>query len=174
MDNLVIGRPGNDEAAPYYYKYIEQVKGEDGLENLQHQYFTTLNFLKAIPQNRWDHRYEAGKWSIKEVIGHMLDAERIFTYRALRIARGDATPMQGFDQDSYVPMSGYSDRTPLSIIEEYKTVRQATYSLFENLDNDAILRSGEASGYQVTCRAMAWIILGHEAHHISIIKDRYL
>lgn len=178
MDNIsgpsVIARPGSNESAAYYFRYIDQVSGEDALEALQSQYFTTLNFLKSIPDDKWSYRYQADKWSIKEVIGHLMDAERVFAYRALRVGRQDKTPLPGFDQDLYVPSSGHHERTALSLIEEYKTVREATYSLFENLSEEALLEIGEASGSPISCRALAWIVLGHEVHHIKVLTERYL
>ena len=174
MDNIggpvTIARPDSDESAAYYFRYIDQVSGLDALEGLQSQYFTTLNFLKSIPEDGWNYRYEDGKWSIKEVVGHLMDAERVFAYRALRVGRKDKTPLPGFDQDPYVPNSGHHDRTALSLIEEYKTVREATYSLFENLSEEALLEIGEASGSPISCRALAWIILGHEVHHIKVLS----
>ena len=178
MDNnagpVTIARPESHESAAYYFRYIDQVSGTDALDRLQSQYFTTLNFLKAIPEDKWSYRYQEDKWSIKEVLGHLMDAERVFAYRALRVGRKDKTPLPGFDQDLYVPSSGHHDRTPLSLIEEYKTVREATYSLFENLPAATLLEIGEASDNPISCRALAWIILGHEIHHIKVLSERYL
>ena len=174
-DNTLIKilRPAANESAPYYHGYIDQVKYDDAMEGLEVQYFTAIEFFKSIPEEKWDYRYQDGKWTIKEVILHVIDAERIFAYRALRIARNDATPLPGFDQDIYVPESNAENRSANSIIEEYKTVREATHSLFINMSNEAISRIGTASDNPISPRALAWILLGHEQHHISVIKERY-
>lgn len=171
---LSIPRPEHEEATSYFFRYIDQVEGNDALSALQQQYFTALNFYKDLPSEKWDYRYEEGKWSIKQLLLHVLDAERIFAYRALRIARGDKTPMAGFNENNYADISGADQRSALSLIEEYKTVRLATYSLFENLPKDQLNNLGMANDASVSCRALAWMIAGHEKHHLTIIRERYL
>ncbi|MDX1684735.1 MAG: DinB family protein [Saprospiraceae bacterium] len=170
----VIPRPKTEEAAAYYFKYIEEVEGNDGMQALQNQYFSALNFFKSIPEKKWSYRYQQDKWSIKQVLLHLIDAERVFAYRALRIGRGDDNPIQGFDHEEYIKTCGADDRSPISLIEEYKTVRLSTYSLFENIPSSALTNFGIANDHSVSCRALAWIIAGHENHHIRILKERYL
>lgn len=178
MDNFPspqqIPHPKTDEASAYFFTYVKQVEGDDAMQAFQQQYFSSLNFYKDIPQEKWDYRYAEGKWTIKEILQHVIDSERVFAYRALRIARGDDKPLAGFDQDPYVTTSGASERSALSLIDEYKTVRLATYSLFENIPSEHLGNLGIADGASVSCRALAWIIIGHEIHHIKVIRDLYL
>jgi len=172
--SIQIDKPLRNESGDYYHGYIDKVNAEDALEGLQSQYFTSLDFLSAIPEEKWSYAYAEGKWTIKELLVHIIDAERVFAYRALRVSRNDLTPIPGFDQDIYVPASRANDRTINSIIEEYKTVRQATYSLFDNMRPSDLTNRGTASGQVITPRAIAWIIIGHEKHHLDVIMDRYL
>ena len=177
MDNIkipTISRPNENEIPTYFWKYITQVGSNDALEGLNQMYFETLQFLKAMPHEKWDFSYGEGKWSIKEVLTHICDCERIFAYRALGIARGDKTVFPSFDQDLYNPNARANDRSPWSLIEEYKTVRNATYSLFENLPEESLNVVGKMEAGPTTARAIAWVILGHEIHHVKIIKERYL
>jgi hypothetical protein len=129
--------------------------------------------LAAIPEARSHYRYAPGKWSIKEVIGHLSDVERIMAYRALRIARGDATPLPGFDEDAYVPYARSDDRTVGELIEEWVAARQASIALLRNLPADAWTRRGTASNKPVSVRALAFIIAGHEQHHLETLRVRY-
>lgn len=119
-------------------------------------------------------RYAAGKWSVREAVGHMADAERVFTYRALRFARADATPLPGFDENAYVAAAGFDRRTLADLAEEFADVRRATVSFFCALDPEALAMPGTANGARVTVGALAWIIAGHERHHARILRERYL
>lgn len=167
-------RPSEKEFASFYAGYVQLAEGTDMLKNLQETERTTVTLLENLSETQWLHRYAPGKWSIKELIVHVIDAERIFACRALRIARADTTPLPGFDQNVYVPVSNADNRTARSIIEEYQTVRAATLSLFQNFTDEMWDRVGTASDNPVSVRALAYIIAGHETHHINIIKERYL
>jgi hypothetical protein len=169
-----IARPAATEHAPYYGKYIEQVPDGDVLALLARQHEETQSLLRGIPKARWGHRYEPGKWSISEVVGHLADAERVFGYRALRFARADATPLPGFDENAWAPQSGYHARPLTDIADEFRAVRNATVAFVKGLDDQAIARRGSANGQEITVRALIWIIAGHERHHVRILRERYL
>jgi hypothetical protein len=170
-------RPQPGEYAPHYDRYISLVPGNDVLvvlAALEDQRRQMLLLLSGRTEADGDLRYAPEKWSLKEVLGHISDTERILSYRALRISRGDATPIEGFEQDDYVRNSP-SGRRPLSnLIEDYVAVRHATLSLFRNLDEAAWTRRGVASKNEVTVRALLYIIAGHELHHRRIIQEKYL
>jgi uncharacterized damage-inducible protein DinB len=171
---LFMERPEAGEFNPYYEKYIARVNDGDLIETLAHQADETLSILRAIPDNAADQAYAEGKWTIKEVIGHVCDAERIFAYRLLRIARGDQTPLPGFDENQYAPAGQFGQRTLASLVEEFAAVRAATIALVAGLPSDAWLRTGQASDSTVSTRALAYIIAGHELHHREILLTRYL
>lgn len=174
MTAALIARPGTDEYAPYYGTYIGKVPDGDLRAMLASQLAETLALIRSIPESRGGHRYAPDKWSIKGVLGHLADSERIFSYRALRIGRGDTTPLPGFEQDDYVPMGNFDARTLRDLADELAAVRQATLHLFAHLDQAAVERRGTASGKPVSVRALAYIIAGHELHHVGILKTRYL
>jgi hypothetical protein len=169
-----IARPESGEYAPYYAGYIAHVPDGDLLEILRRQFDDTLSLLRDIPEDRASHRYAPGKWSIKEVVGHMADVERIMTYRALRVARGDKTPLPGFDENAYVPAANFGARSLASLVRELEAVRGATLAFLETLDAEAAARRGTANNLDISTRALAYIIAGHERHHVGILKDRYL
>jgi hypothetical protein len=168
------GPPATDEYGAPYAGYIARVPaGHDLLDLLARQAEENGARLRAVPEARGGHRYAAGKWSVKEVVLHLADVERIMAYRALRVARGDATPLPGFDENAYAPHSG-ADAQPLAaLLDEWGDVRRATLSLFRHLPADAWTRRGTASGFPVTVRALAWIIAGHERHHLEVLDQRY-
>lgn len=174
MTAALIARPGTDEYAPYYGTYIGKVPDGDLRAMLASQLAETLALIRSVPESRGGHRYAPDKWSIKGVLGHLADSERIFSYRALRIGRGDTTPLPGFEQDDYVPMGNFDARTLRDLADELAAVRQATLHLFAHLDQAAFERRGTASGKPVSVRALAYIIAGHELHHVGILKTRYL
>jgi uncharacterized damage-inducible protein DinB len=178
MTNLTtaasIARPESTEYAPYYERYISRVPDGDLVDGLRTQLGETLSLLRAISDDRASHRYAPGKWSIKEVVGHMSDVERIMAYRALRIARGDTTPLSGFDENAYVPAANFESRSLASLAHEFDQVRRATIAFLETLDPDAAARRGSANNLEVSARALAYIIAGHERHHVQILRERYL
>ena len=166
-------RPAPDEYAPYYGTYIRKVVDGDIVRTLKAQINETVGYLRGIPESRERHRYEPDKWSIREVIGHLSDSERIFAYRALRFARGDTTALPGFDQDAFVKGARLDDRTLPSLVAEYVAVRTASVALFDGLFPEEWARFGTASGKQMSVRALAWVIAGHELHHLEVLKTRY-
>lgn len=174
MTKAVIARPGNDEYVPYYGTYIAKVPDGDVHALLASHLAETLALIRSLPESRGSHRYAPDKWSIKEVIGHVTDAERIFSYRALRIGRGDQTPLPGFEQDDYVPQGHFDARTMGDLADELTAVRQATIQLFAHFNGPELERRGTASGNPISVRALAYIIAGHERHHVGILKTRYL
>src|SRR5215207_4038892 len=167
-------RPAKDEYAPYYEKYTSLVPEGDVVETLARQLGETLALLRSVPEDKAGSRYEPGKWSVKEVVGHIIDTERIFAYRALRFARGDRTELPGFEQDGYIEAAAFDSRTLADLAEEFEHVRRSTLKLFGNLSGEAWLRRGTASGNEVSVRALAHIAAGHELHHVNILKTRYL
>jgi hypothetical protein len=171
--SFTIARPQPGEYAPYYDRYISLVKGEDILDTLDQQRRQTILLLSGRNDEDGDFRYALDKWSAKEVIGHVCDTERIFSYRALRIARADATPMEGFEQDDYVRNGPFAQRPLANLVEDFIAVRRATLSLLRNLDEAAWSRRGIANKNEVTVRALAYTIAGHELHHRRILEEKY-
>jgi uncharacterized damage-inducible protein DinB len=174
MENSPTTRPETNEYAPYYEKYVSLVPEGDVVATLGQQLESTLATLRGITDEQADSRYAEGKWSIKELLGHIIDTERIFGYRALRFARNDQTPLSGFEQDGYVASARFGERRLSDLAEEFEHVRRANLALFRHLDTEAWARSGEASDNQVSVRALAHIIAGHETHHMRILRERYL
>ena len=167
-------RPQAGEYAPYYDKYISLIPGNDVLSALDEQRRQTLLLLSGRTDADSNLRYAPGKWTVKEVLGHINDTERVFAYRALRIARNDQTPIEGFEQDDYVKFGPFATRSLVDLVEDYIGVRRATMSLFRNLDDSAWTRRGIANKNEVTVRALAFIIAGHELHHRRILEEKYL
>ena len=167
-------RPQSGENAPYYDRYISLVSGSDILAAFDEQRRQMLLLLSGRTEADGDLRYSPEKWTLKEVLGHLNDTERIMAYRALRISRGDTTPIEGYEQDDYVRNSPFARRPLSDLIEDYIAVRRATVSLFRNLDDAAWTRRGTANKLEVTVRALAYIIAGHELHHRRMIEEKYL
>jgi len=169
-----IGRPGESEYAPYYGRYIEQVPTGDLLELLAVQSRDTQALLGAISDERALHRYAPGKWSVKEVVGHIADAERVFAYRALTFARSDHASLPSFDENAWTPAGAFDARPLGELARELEAVRRSTVTLFSGFHPDWLVRTGTASGKSVSVRALAYIIAGHERHHVKILRERYL
>jgi DinB family protein len=169
-----IARPDRTEAAEYYFTYINQVPDGDVRRILEAQAPETVALLRSISDERSLHRYGPGKWTIREVMSHVTDTERVFVFRALWFARGFDTPLPSFDQDVAVPASGANDRSWTSLVDEFAAVRAATLAFFGTLAPDAWLRRGTASGNPFTVRALAYITAGHVFHHTAILRARYL
>ena len=166
--------PEPSEYAPYYQTYIGLIDRTDIVQLLEEAKQEALDFYGNIPAEKWQTGYEPGKWNLKEALIHVIDTEQIFAYRALRIARGDTTPLAGFDQNNYVPNSGAKDRSIESILEEYNAMRTSTHLMFKYFDEAMFARLGTASEHPVSVRALAFMIAGHEKHHFNIAKERYL
>ena len=170
---VAIPRPAADEHHEYYGAYIAKAPGEDLFEALRLTGESLLGMLKGVSESQALHRYAPDKWSVKEVVNHVVDGERVFSYRALSFARADRTPLPGFDENAWAPVAR-SDRRPLAgIAEEFRVVRAASVLLFGSLDAEAILRRGEANQCPISVRALAWIIAGHTRHHEIILRERY-
>jgi hypothetical protein len=170
---LMIARPQAGEYAPYYERYISLIQDDDILATLDRQRGQMVQMLCGLSEADGDFRYAAEKWNVKEVMGHVCDSERVFAYRALRIARGDTTPMEGFEQDDYVKNGPFARHPIAEVIEDYIAVRRATISLFRSLDEVAWSRRGVANKNEVTVRALAYMIAGHEMHHRRILEEKY-
>ena len=174
MSSAALRRPTEKEYASFYDKYVKLVPDESILKVLELQGAHAQKILRAIDETKSLHRYAPDKWSIREVVGHVTDAERVFTYRALRFARADATPLPGFDQDVWSKKTNAHSRTLASLLDDLQLLRAATISLFRGFADEDWERSGIASDNAVTVRALAYIVAGHEHHHLKIVKERYL
>jgi len=170
----MIGRPKDNEAAEYYFTYINKVQGDDPLRVITNQLDESLAFFSGIPEAKSLHRYAPEKWSIRQVLNHITDSERVFAFRTLWFARGFGDPLPSFDQNIATP-AAEADRIGWAAhIEEYRRVRLSTIALFDNLPPAAWTRAGVASGYSFTVRALAYIIPGHLTHHVNVLRERYL
>ena len=174
MENLKILRPETDEFDSYYERYVSLVEDGDIISKLSEQVLETRNLLAEIDAEKADFRYAEGKWSIKELVGHMIDTERIFAYRALRIARGDQTPIEGYEQDDYIKNAEFAKCSLTDLAEEFELVRKANVLMYWNLSETAWHRHGTANNKEISVRALAYICSGHEIYHVNILKERYL
>jgi hypothetical protein len=169
------GRPVEGEYAPYAKADIDLVEGDDAFAALTAQRDLVLAFFGGIEESAATGlTYAPGKWTLKEVAGHLCDDERIFAYRALCIARGDPRPLPGFDENEYMAGANFEARTLAEIVGEYRTVRWASITLFASLTEEAWLRRGEVNGYEVSVRGLAFHIAGHELHHLRVLRERYV
>jgi uncharacterized damage-inducible protein DinB len=168
------GRPAATEFAAFYSTYVDLITSDDILGELQSQLDTTLSALTGISEDKSLHRYAADKWSIRQLLNHVTDTERVFVYRALWFARGFDTALPGFDQNVAVPTAAAEQFSWASHVEDFRAVRAATLTFFRNLPEEAWARSGVASGNPVTVRALAYIVAGHVAHHVAVLEERYL
>lgn len=162
------------EVPGYFLRYIEKTHGSDMLEAMREQSGRTLAFMEQLPSDRMSYAYAPGKWTLSQVMGHVIDCERIFCYRALSFARGETSILPGFDQDSYVEQSNVGTWSLKQLLEEYTAVRNASISLFKNLDPTLLKRKGKFSGNELSVEHIGRIILGHEIHHLEVIQERYL
>jgi uncharacterized damage-inducible protein DinB len=167
-------KPKSNEYPSYYSRYIDLIKSEDILSVLENQNQDMHDLLSRISEEAATFRYAPEKWSIKEVIGHVIDVERIFVYRALRIARGDKTPLPGFEEDDYVKNANFDSRTLIDLSDEFRSVRESTLTMFSSFEEKIYSREGTASGLKFTVRSIPFIIAGHEVHHRQVIKDKYM
>jgi len=167
-----IPKPRPEEHAEYYARYIRLV-GDDALAALRAQSAATPRMLSGLSESQAMHRYAPGKWSVKEVVGHITDAERVFGYRALRFARADRTPLPGFDENAWVPAGNFDRRTMPELVSTYEAVRAATVALLSSFDEEALTRVGTANDTPFSVRALAHIMAGHELHHVALLRERY-
>lgn len=173
MSTLSVPRPAAEESKSFYHGYIAQVPGEQVGRYLVEQIGEMEALTAPVDDAAALARYASGKWSVKEVIGHLTDSERIFAYRILRIARGDATPLPGFDENAYVPAGRFDARRLGNLVGEWRALRHSTVTLLDGLPSDAWTLRGEASGASITPRALAYIIVGHTTHHVRVLRERY-
>jgi len=173
MANLTIPRPAASEFAEYYQRYVSQVPDGDLLSDLEKQGRETVKLLRGIDEKRSQHRYAEGKWTIREVAGHLIDTERVFAYRALSFARGDQTALPSFDENEWARTSNAGRRALPELIAEFELVRAATLAMFRGFTDVEFGRKGVASNNPITVRALAYIVAGHERHHVKVLRERY-
>jgi hypothetical protein len=161
-------------APNYYLYYFDLVESNELIAELKKNRAEVVAFLEGIPDNRWDFAYEQDKWTAAQVIRHIIETERIFAYRALRFSRFDSTPLAGFNENHYIENLKAIPFTRLGLINEFKTVRDSTISLFESMTSEMLAYMGEANGLPVNAEMLGFMIVGHTAHHVSIIETRYL
>jgi hypothetical protein len=169
---MTINRPDASEFAPFYAGYVAGVPDTGPAAEL-HAQIGALEKLKSLPEDKANHAYAAGKWTVKEVIGHCADAERVFSYRLTRIARGDKTPLAGFDENAWAKTAPHRKRPFTAVVDELIAVRRSTLALLDSLDETAIANSTSANDKEVTGRALCWIIAGHCRHHLDVLRERY-
>ncbi len=169
----MIERPRESEYAPFYAGYIAKIADVYVLELLERQNRYLRDLASAATPEQQEFRYAPGKWSVREVVGHLIDGERVFGYRAFRIGRGDQTPLPGFDENEYVTASGYHHRDLASLAEEFALVRAANLALLKSLSEEDWRHIGTANGYPVSVRALAFIMAGHVEHHVALLGEKY-
>lgn len=167
-------RPDETEFAPYYAGYVAAVPDGSLLETYKVQHAVFERLFNSIGIDRADHAYAPGKWTVREVLGHINDTERVFGYRALSFARGDAGPLPGMDQDRYVEGGHFASRPLAGLVDEFVHIRASSISLLKGMTKEDLLRRGTASGVEFTVRALVWIMAGHAQHHVNILQERYL
>ena len=174
MTSLFASPPAADEYATFYAGYVARVPAGDVLDTLERQIDETLTLFGEFGEAGSAHRYAPGKWSVKQMAGHMADTERVFVYRAMCIARGETQSLPGFDENAYVTGANFDERSLASLLGELAAVRRATLTFFRNLDERALLRRGLANDAPVTPRSIAYILAGHERHHHALLRERYV
>ncbi len=169
-----MARPDLEKVPSFYHNYIRQVAQDDLQQAFDHHLKDFTNVLETVPEEKWNYRYAPDKWTIKELVLHVIDSERIFGYRALCIARGETTSLPGFDENTYAANSKAEHRTKESLLKELKAVQAATALLFRSFDEEQLQQSGIANGKPITVNAIGFIVVGHTLHHKNILKERYL
>lgn len=167
-------RPAKTDYAEYYQKYIDLIEGDDIISILSSLNKETSDVLNSFSQNKGNYTYAQGKWTVKEVVGHMMDTDRIFAYRALAIARGEKQPLPSFDQDEYVRNGKFNLRELSDLTYEYRLLRESNILLFKGFDQSVYSNRGVAAGNEVTVLALMWMIAGHQKHHLKILREKYL
>lgn len=167
-------RPAKTDYAEYYQRYIDLIEGEDIIHILSSLNKETSDVLNLFPQNKGNFAYAPGKWSVKEIVGHMMDTDRIFAYRALAIARGEKQPLPSFDQDEYVKNGKFNLRELSDLTYEYRLLRESNILLFKGFDQSVYSNRGVAAGNEVTVLALMWMIAGHQKHHLNVLREKYL
>lgn len=171
---VLIGRPELGEYDPYYQQYLDLVPDGNVLELLEGQLADTLAAVKGLSDEQARYRYAVGKWSVKEVLGHLADVERVMSYRAFRFSRADQTALAGFEENDYIASANYDERPLESVVAEFSQARAASVDFFRSVTPAMVTRRGVANEAEVTVRALAWILVGHERHHLEVLRERYL
>lgn len=166
--------PESNEYPPFYESYIKNVIGSDPFRNLENQYQEIQSILQSLPEVEANYAYSEGKWTVKEVLGHITDTERVMSYRAFCISRKEKRSLPGFEQDDYVKEANFNERSITNLLEDYRAVRKSTISLFKNFTEDMLNQKGIANEKEVSVLALLFIITGHEMHHLKILKEKYL
>ena len=166
-------RPDSTEFPSFYAGYVASVPDGNIVDVLRDSGVKLASALAEIPETKGGHRYAEGKWTVRTLIGHMIDAERIFSYRALRLARGDATPLPGFEENDFAKTAGSDARAVADLASEMAIVRAGTVRLFESLPEEAWMRRGVVNGGEVSVRALGYITAGHAQHHLKVLRERY-
>ena len=171
----MIPKPQSSDIASFYQKYIELVPStNDILDELYQQHLDTVDLVTSLDDETLQSAYAPGKWTILDILVHLMDCERIFGFRALAISRNDQTPLPGFDENSYVQNAGANSRKILDIVREFSVLRSSTIELFRSMDAGQLARIGNANGNPVKVSALAWVICGHEIHHRNVMEERYI
>ena len=163
-----------NEFDPYYNTYVSLVDGDNVMEMLEAQPAELISVFGGMPDEKGSFTYAEGKWTVKELLSHLIDGERIFAYRILRISRGDVTPIEGFEQEGYIENSNANNRSFADLLEEFKFQRRSNMNMLRNLSDETARRIGTASDKKISVRALVYIMAGHIQHHINILRDRYL
>lgn len=171
---MKVNQLSSSEYLPFYKTYIEKAGSKNLIDGLEENMVNVVSFFESIPENRMDYRYAENKWTIKEIMQHLIDAERIFCYRALCFARKDGTALSGYDENNFAETSLANNRSKVSLIKEYKIVSEATLLMFKSFDSEMLKSIGIANNGTMSVRAIGFIITGHEKHHCEVIKERYL
>ena len=174
MSQAAATKPIATEHAPEFSYYVTLVPEGDIIQTLGQQSENSLSLLRTLPSDKANFRYAPDKWTVKELLGHMIDSERVFSFRALSFARNDQSPLPGYEQNDYVRYTDFDSRNLADMIEEFATVRRATIQLFRPLSETEWLRRGKANEKEISVRALAYIIAGHELHHMEVLRSRYL
>lgn len=170
---LRMSGPDKTEYDPYYERYVSLVANDDIIDTLASQPTRLQDLFTAMPEERGEFRYAEGKWSIKELLGHLIDGERMFAYRLFRISRADETPIEGFEQDGYIENAHSNRRSFADLLEEFSLLRRANMLFLNNLTDEAWTRAGTANNVKISVRALVYIMAGHIEHHLNILRDRY-
>jgi len=171
---MPIARPDSSEYASFYAGYVSLVPEGDVLDLLARQIDDTAALIGGLSETQAGYRYAPGKWSIREIVGHLADAERVFSYRALRIGRNDQTPLPSFDENAWMPYGNFDGRPLADLLSELRVVRQSTLALYRSFTAEAVARRGVASQKEISVRAIIYITAGHERHHVKVVRERYL
>ena len=171
---MKVSKPNPDEYAAYYERYISKVDTDNPIKGLAESRKKMVKLISGLSKKQLNYRYAEDKWTIREILVHVMDGERVFGYRALRFARNDQTPLPGYEENEWAPESKAAKRKIKSIMREYRAVREATIEQFSNFDEEMMMRSGTANNNGMSVRALLYVILGHEIHHMGVIKEKYL